>query len=167
MEVGLSLGGNMGDRLRHLRCARDAISSVPGLILTAQSPVYETEPVGVKPEYKDLPYLNAVLILTSTLPPNELSNTVHEIEDKIGRERSEDRYAPRIIDIDVLYIADLTIDTPKLQIPHPSWATRRFVVQPLTDVRPNLVLPGVNRTCKEVLCSLPDLPDVVPFRETW
>lgn len=167
MEAGLSLGGNMGDRLHYLCAARDAISSVPGVTITAQSPVYETEPVGVKPEYKDQPYLNAVLILTSNLAPDELSDIVHDIEDRIGRERSEDRYAPRIIDIDILYIEKLTIHTRKLQVPHPSWATRRFVVQPLTDVRPHLVLPGIHRTCKEVLCSLPDLPDVVPFQKTW
>ena len=155
MEIGLSLGSNLGDRLAHLQAAREAVRRLPGVTLVAQAPVYETEPVGVKPEFAHLTFLNTVLILASARPAAELQQDLAEVERRLGRIRGEDRFAPRAIDIDVLFAGDLWLETDRLTLPHPRWARRRFVVQPLADVRPDLVLPGAGRTVRAVLDALP------------
>lgn len=167
MEFGLSLGSNLGDRLAHLVRARDAIIDLPGVASTARSHVYETEPVDVRPEYADVPFLNAVLIVWTKLAPHVLAQQVHEIEAQAGRVRTEDRNTPRPLDIDFIYADELTLDSPNLQLPHPRWAGRRFVVQPLADVRPDLVLPGQRHSVCEVLRSLPDSPKVALFAQPW
>ena len=155
MEIGLSLGSNLGDRLAHLQAAREAVRQLPGVTLVTQAPVYETEPVGVKPAYAHLKFLNTVLILSSTRPAAELQRALAEAELQLGRVRGEDRFAPRAIDIDVLFAGDLWLETDRLTLPHPRWARRRFVVQPLADVRPDLVLPGAGGTVRAVLDALP------------
>jgi len=167
MEMALCLGSNSGDRLRFLQQARDALVALDGVTLLAQSPVYETDPVGVREQYADLAFLNAVLILESNWPPDGLSAAMHAIEDRLGRVRSEDRYAPRTIDIDMLYAADTRSDDPALVLPHPRWDTRRFVVQPLTDVRPALALPDQQRTVREILAALPPHPAARRFITDW
>lgn len=163
MEIGLSLGSNLGDRLANLRAARDGVCRLPGVALVAQAPVYETEPVGVKPEYAHLKFLNTVLILLSERPAAELQRAFAEMEVSLGRVRGADRFAPRGIDIDVLFAGDLWMETDQLTLPHPRWARRRFVVQPLADVRPDLVLPGADRPVREVLAGLPPGEDVAIF----
>lgn len=155
IEVGLSLGSNMGDRMHYLRAAVDAIACTPNVSIAATSPVYETEPVGVKQQYRDMPYYNAALILETTLPPNAISAIIHAIEDDLGRVRENDRFAPRTIDIDILFAGSTISADPSLTLPHPRWAQRRFVLQPLADIRPNLRIPGSNRTVVEHLAALP------------
>lgn len=155
IEVGLSIGGNMGDRLAHLRNAVKAITQIPGIACVSVSPVYETEPVGVKPQYRDMPYLNAVVIITAAIPLPELSKTMHDIEEKLGRTRAEDRFAPRTIDIDILFAGETICQEEHLTLPHPRWAERRFVLQPLADLRPDLHIPGSNRSVAECLAALP------------
>lgn len=155
MEIGLSLGSNLGDRLANLRAAREAIRQLAGVTLVAQAPLYETEPVGVKPEYAHLKFLNTVLILSSDRPVEDLLRDLADAELRLGRVRGPDRYAPRDIDIDVLFAGDLWMETKKLTLPHPRWARRRFVVQPLADVRPGLVLPGAGQSVRDVLAALP------------
>ncbi len=162
MEVGLSLGSNLGDRLANLRAARDAIAALDGVRLTAASPVYETEPVGVRPRYRELAYLNAVIVVVADQPIDALSERLHAIEDGLGRVRGSDRYAPRTIDIDVLYADAVRVARDDLTLPHPRWAARRFVVQPLADVRPALVLPGERRCVADLLAALPAAPAVRP-----
>jgi 2-amino-4-hydroxy-6-hydroxymethyldihydropteridine diphosphokinase len=167
VEAGLSLGSNLGDRLATLRDARRRFDAVPGLRVTASSPLYETEPVGVREEHRALTFLNAVLIVACALPPEALSAHVHRIEDELGRRRGADRYAPRPIDIDILYIGGAILRDDALTVPHPQWTTRRFVVQPLADVRPDLVLPGQNAACRDILAALPALPGVQLFSRDW
>ena len=163
MEIGLSLGSNLGDRLAHLQAARAAVRQLPGVTLVAQAPVYETEPVGVEPEFAHLKFLNTVLILSSDRPAADLQRALAEAELQLGRVRGEDRFAPRAIDIDVLFAGDLWLETDRLTLPHPRWARRRFVVQPLADVRPDLVLPGAGRTVRAVLDALPPGEDIAIF----
>jgi 2-amino-4-hydroxy-6-hydroxymethyldihydropteridine diphosphokinase len=168
VEAGLSLGSNLGDRLAHLRAARTRLAALPGVRIVAAAPVYETEPVGVTAAHRDLGFLNTVLILACPLPPAELAAAAHAIEAALGRRRSpNDRYAPRPIDIDILYIGDRVLRDDDLTIPHPEWTRRRFVVQPLADVRPALVLPGESRTCRAVLSALPSVPEVVLLLRDW
>jgi 2-amino-4-hydroxy-6-hydroxymethyldihydropteridine diphosphokinase len=154
VEAGFSLGSNLGDRLSILRAARDALVAVPGVRLAAQSPVYETEPVGVKDEHRALKYLNAVVVVASPLNAHAWLAALSRIEASLGRVRGPDRYAPRTIDIDLLYCGDAWIESGGLTVPHPRWAQRRFVVQPLADIRPALRLPGTPGTVAGILATL-------------
>lgn len=155
MEIGLSLGSNLDHRLDNLREAVRRIGLLPGTHVTAKAPIYETEPVDVKPEYRPLEYLNTVIIIESTMELSALSDAVHQIESDMGRVRTEDRNAPRPIDIDILYAGNIRRADGILDLPHPKWAHRRFVLQPLADVRPFLRLPGEPRPVSEVLKTLP------------
>jgi 2-amino-4-hydroxy-6-hydroxymethyldihydropteridine diphosphokinase len=166
-EVGLSLGSNLGDRLANLRAARQRIAALPGVRLVASAPVYETEPVGVKPEYHHLAFLNTVLIVTGDFPPTAWRRFTAQIEDDLGRVRSDDKFAPRTLDIDVLYVGDLCCDDDGVVIPHPRWAQRRFVLQPLADVRPDLILPGAKQTVFQTLENLPAGEGIILFSTTW
>ena len=167
MEYGLSLGSNMGDRLHFLRRARDLISTISGVLQIESSPVYETAPVGVRSEYKDMEYLNAVLILDAESLPEDISKAIHAIEDTLGRVRTDDRFAPRPIDIDILYAGKTLSESEDLMLPHPRWAERRFVVQPLADLRPDLIFPGDHSTVKSVLKTLPIEPAVRCYADDW
>jgi 2-amino-4-hydroxy-6-hydroxymethyldihydropteridine diphosphokinase len=167
MEFGLSLGSNLGDRATNLIEAKRRILSLPGVKGVAQSPLYETEPVGVKPEYKDLQFLNSVLVVESTKPVGEFHQLLAGVERDIGRQRTVDKYAPRTVDIDLIYAGDETIDRAGLKIPHPLWAKRRFVVHPLADVRPDLVLPGSAKPVHEILAALPAGEGVKVFQKEW
>jgi len=167
MEVGLSLGSNISNRLDNLKEARRRILTLPGIKLITQSPVYETEPVGVKPEYQHLDFLNAVLIFEGPCTVHECFDHLHQIEDEMGRHRGMDRFAPRPIDIDMIYVDKLVIQSGGLVIPHPHWRERRFVLQPLADVRPSLVLPGSEKTVGEILASLSKAEEVTLFARDW
>lgn len=167
VEVGLSLGSCLGDRLGYLRRARQEIAAIPGVRERAASRVYETEPVGVQPKFAGLPYLNAVLIVETDLDLESLREHFASIEARAGRVREGDRFAPRTLDIDVLYAGDWQVATPTLTVPHPRWAERRFVVQPLADVRPDLVLPGCAETVRQRLNALPLTPAVRWFSDAW
>ncbi len=155
MEIGLGLGSNLDHRLAFLREAVTRVAALPETHVLAKAPVYETEPVDVKPEYATLEYLNTVIIVESTLALPAFSEAIHQIETDMGRVRCEDRNAPRPIDIDILYAGDLQQADGILDLPHPRWAERRFVVQPLADVRPFLHLPGQTRPMSDILKSLP------------
>ena len=167
MEVGLSLGSNLGDRLDNLREARRRIAALPGVRLLASSPVYETEPVGVKPEFRHLAFLNAVLIVEGAATPAEWRQATARVEMELGRVRSADKFAPRTMDIDILYVGGLCVDDGGLIIPHPRWMERRFVVQPLADVRPSLILPGAPGTVQDLLAALPDTSAVKLHAAVW
>lgn len=166
-EYALSLGSNEGHRMQNLRDARTALEAVPIIQITDCAPVYETEPVDVKPEYMDQLYLNTVILILTSLSPYEVKDICQTIELQYGRNRTEDRNAPRPIDIDIIYAGQLSVNTEELTIPHPRWPARRFVVQPLSDLRPGLRLPGSRDTVKAILENLPGKPDVVLFRENW
>jgi 2-amino-4-hydroxy-6-hydroxymethyldihydropteridine diphosphokinase len=153
-EIGFSLGSNLGDRAGYLSSAKNGILDDPSARFTAQSSLYETEPVGVKSKFKDLMYLNSVLVIESDLPAESWLEILRIIETNLGRERSEDRFAPRTIDVDILYAGDSTLEGAGLVVPHPRWIKRRFVVEPLAEVRPELVLPGTSKTVGEVLAGL-------------
>jgi 2-amino-4-hydroxy-6-hydroxymethyldihydropteridine diphosphokinase len=167
LEVGLSLGSNLGDRVASLSNARRAIGAIDGVKVVSASSLYETEPVGVKPEFQHMKFINAVLILKTRLPIAELHESLSEIEHELGRVRLDDKYAPRALDIDVLYAGEIVSDQPQLTLPHPRWAQRRFVVQPLAEVRGDLILPGSNKTVRSMLAELPPTPVVSVFPSGW
>ncbi len=167
MESGFSLGSNLGDRLENLRAARARLLALPGVRLLATAPVYETEPVGVKAEFRHLAFLNTVLIFEGALPPAEWRRVTAQIEDDLGRVRSADKFAPRTLDIDVLFVGNHCVEAGGLIIPHPRWMQRRFVLQPLADVRPDLILPGATQTVFQTLENLPPGEAVQKFCDAW
>ena len=154
----VALGSNLGDRLANLQAAHDLIASLPGTLSLEASPVYETEPVGVSDAHRSLTYLNAVLAVRTTLDVETWSLRLHAIEDALHRVRTGERNAPRPIDVDLITYGDVRMSRPDLTLPHPRAAERRFVLQPLADLRPDLVLPGESRTVSALLASLPSSP---------
>ncbi len=135
MRAFLGLGSNMGDRWEHLR---RAVSELPDLV--AVSPVYETEPVGGPPGQGR--YLNLVAALDTELGARQLLDVAHRLEQGAGRVRTV-KDGPRTLDVDVLLVGDLVIDEPDLVVPHPRMWERRFVIEPLADLAPDLVPPSV------------------------
>jgi 2-amino-4-hydroxy-6-hydroxymethyldihydropteridine diphosphokinase len=147
--VVLALGSNLGDRQDVLQGAVDAIVGLPGVRVTAVSPVYETVPVG-GPAQPD--YLNAVLIAATGLAPDELLAAAHAIEHEYGRVRAE-RFGPRTLDIDIIsYAAEVSTD-PVLTLPHPRAHERAFVLAPWHDIDPEASLPG-HGTVRDLLARL-------------
>ena len=100
------------------------------------------------------PFLNAVLELSIAMEPQDLLRKLKNIENALGRQPSSQRNGPRIIDIDLLYCENLTISSPGLTLPHPQIARRRFVLQPLADIRPKLILPNFSKNVEELLQEL-------------
>ncbi|MEE9368988.1 MAG: 2-amino-4-hydroxy-6-hydroxymethyldihydropteridine diphosphokinase [Pontiella sp.] len=167
MEIGFSLGSNLYNRKRLLMQAKNLLLSAPRTSFVDQSPIYETTPVDVKPEYQDMAYLNSVVVVESELPLDSWLSYIGKIENNLGRERSEDRNAPRTIDVDIIYAGNQIIDSGGLEVPHPRWAERRFVVQPLCDVRPKLVLPETSKNVAQILQALPIDAGLTVFDERW
>jgi 2-amino-4-hydroxy-6-hydroxymethyldihydropteridine diphosphokinase len=137
LEAWLGLGSNLGRRARNLARAVDALEATAGLELVAASSVYETEPVGVT----DQPaFLNMVAQFECHLTPQELLEALQEIERQLKRIRTE-RWGPRTIDVDVLLLDDVEIETERLTVPHPEMMNRQFVLVPLAELAPDLRLP--------------------------
>jgi 2-amino-4-hydroxy-6-hydroxymethyldihydropteridine diphosphokinase len=133
----VGLGSNLGDRRAHLRVAVEGLRA--GGDVVAVSPVYETEPLG-GPAGQG-PYLNAVVELSTGDSPRALLERCRALEDTAGRVRAE-RWGPRTLDADVLYIEGCEADEPDLTVPHPRLWERRFVLAPLADLAPDLVPPS-------------------------
>ena len=165
MRVGVALGSNLGDRMANLRAAREAIVDLVGNKNVLASPMYETEPVNCEPGADK--FLNAVLEIDYDQDPTELLDHVIQIEESLGRKRDHDRppsltasparaasNVSRKIDIDLLYADELSVANERLQLPHPRLHLRRFVLQPLADIRPELVLPGQAKPVRELLAQL-------------
>ena len=167
IEIGFSLGSNLGDRKNHLTAAKKRILDEPHGRLAAQSSLYETEPVGVKAEYHNMDFLNAVMIVESRLPVEYWLHRLAAIEKELGRPRSGDRFAPRPMDVDILYAGNSCIDSDGLTIPHPRWSARRFVVAPLAEVRPDLILPGMEYTVQQILQTLDDHAACQQLHDSW
>lgn len=166
MKTGIALGSNLGDRRAHLAAARDFVfSQHAGETRPACSGLYETEPVGCAPG--TAPFLNAVVEIETSLDPRELLRRLREFEMQSGRTRSPEKNSPREIDLDLLYCGDLRLDTPALVIPHSRMTTRRFVMQPLADIRPELVLPGQTETARNLLAHLPAAPAARLIARDW
>ncbi len=167
MEAGLALGSNLGDRLGLLKEAKKRILAIEGVSPVAQSRIYETGPVDVPGEFADMPFLNSVLVIETAMPVEKLAGLLKSIELDMGRVPSAVRNSPRPIDIDLVYAGMLHMKTRALEIPHPRWAIRRFVVQPLADVRPALRIPGQSGSVTDVLAALKGAGGVELFADEW
>jgi 2-amino-4-hydroxy-6-hydroxymethyldihydropteridine diphosphokinase len=136
----VALGSNLGNRLETIQGAVDALEDTPGVRVKAVSPVYETDPWGV-PEGSQPAYLNAVVLLRTTLPPGSLLERGHAIEDAFLRVRTE-RWGARTIDVDIVAYEGVVSDDPELTLPHPHAHERAFVLVPWYDIDPQALLPG-------------------------
>jgi 2-amino-4-hydroxy-6-hydroxymethyldihydropteridine diphosphokinase len=135
----LGLGSNEGDRLGNLRAARDALPG-QGVDVLASSSVYETAPQGEVLDQAD--FLNAVLRIRTELGPEKLLDAAKAVERELGREPGGVRHGPRPIDVDVLLLGDLEFSSERLSLPHREVRSRRFVLEPLLELEPELSLPG-------------------------
>ena len=138
----LGLGSNEGDRLASLRAARDALPG-HGVRVSAASSVHETAPQGEVTDQAD--FLNACLRVETDLGPDELLDACKAVERELGREPGGPRHGPRPIDVDVLLLGDLELRSERLTLPHPEVTSRRFVLEPLLELDPELRLPDGTR----------------------
>jgi 2-amino-4-hydroxy-6-hydroxymethyldihydropteridine diphosphokinase len=137
-SVVLALGSNLGDSRDILQGGVDAIAELTEVRVTAVSPVYETVPVGGPPQPD---YLNAVMLVTTSLPSRELLDRLHAVEARFDRVRVV-RWGPRTLDIDIITVAGERSDDPDLTLPHPRAHERAFVLAPWHDIDPGAVIPG-------------------------
>lgn len=149
--VYIGLGSNLGDSEDILRTAVDMLDSLPGTEVTQRSGLYRTAPVG-GPEQPD--FLNQVVELETSLSPQDLLREVAAIERGLGRRRVV-RWGPRTVDLDILWYHGVSLADEDLEVPHPRLEERRFVLEPLAELAPHLVLPS-GRTVLEALALVGD-----------
>ncbi len=172
IPVGIALGSNQGDRLASLQEARERIAAVvrgdglpPAACLSA--PVFETEPVDCSPGAGY--FLNTVIEIGCPPPfsPTRLLLRLQSIESALGRPTRHPRNASRPIDLDILYAGRFRSKLRGLTLPHPRLAQRRFVLEPLARIRPDLVVPGETRSVMELLQTLDHEPKVTLYASCW
>jgi 2-amino-4-hydroxy-6-hydroxymethyldihydropteridine diphosphokinase len=135
----VGLGANLGERENTLRAAVGALDDEDGIEVVALSTLRETEPVGVGDQP---PFLNGAVALETTLAARELLDRLLAVEHRFGRVRVPGEHGPRTLDLDLLLYGDAEIDEPGLVVPHPRLQERRFVLEPLAELDPELVVPG-------------------------
>ncbi|HEU5248105.1 MAG TPA: 2-amino-4-hydroxy-6-hydroxymethyldihydropteridine diphosphokinase [Candidatus Udaeobacter sp.] len=166
MRTAVALGSNLGDRVENLRAARRQITELDEVQpLVLSSGIYETEPIDCGPSASK--FLNAVVEFDYEDDPVQLLEQLLRIEESLGRKRNRQKNVSRTIDIDLLYCGDRQIDNDRLQLPHPRLHLRRFVLQPLADIRPDLVLPNQRKTVQELLAQSDESGDVVRLMDDW
>ena len=152
MKVGLALGSNLGDRLKHLQQAKAYFLSLSDEGWHAASPLYEAEPLGCPPNSPK--FLNTVLEIEFGGAPKTLLKKIQAYEVAHGRDRDLPKNAARTIDIDILYFGEKEILEKDLVVPHPRMAERRFVLLPLSTIQPDLIVKGTGKTVRMLLREL-------------
>ena len=166
MRAAIALGSNLGDRLANLQNARDRIRALDGVTgLIVQSAIYETSPVDCEPGAQN--FYNAVIEVGFEKSADALLGALQEIERALGRERNHERNVSRTIDLDLLYCGSERRDDAMLQLPHPRMTERKFVLQPLCDIAPDLRLPGQTKSVGELLAQLPDPAKITRLTDKW
>lgn len=166
MRAGIALGANLGDRLLCLTTARNDIFALPAASQPfLSSGLYETEPVECEAGAEK--FLNAVVEIGYAGTSRQLLEELKKIETALGRPPEHPRNRSRTIDLDLLYHGTRTLDEPDLQLPHPRLPLRGFVLRPLTEIRPNLVLPRQTKTVRELTEGLSHSPSVVRAPWQW
>lgn len=156
----LLLGTNLGDRLMLLREARQELKTLDPL--AEFSPIYSTAPWGVtdQPEF-----LNQAVRIRTELPPLDLLQYLKGIEQQLGRTSTE-RWTARVMDIDILFMDDVMIALPEVEVPHPRIRDRRFALAPLADLAPDFTDPVTGNTIRELLRNCPDPLTVKKFQDS-
>lgn len=159
-KVFISLGSNMGDRLTNIMMGLALLNKIPTTKVIKVSSIYETEPV----EYKEQgSFLNAMAQVTTTLTPQKLLSALQIIEAKMHRQRLVPK-GPRTLDLDIIFVGDMIVDTVNLTIPHKRAHTRKFVLAPLAEIAPNFVHPTLGTTTKHMLEELHNPEYVVIYK---
>ena len=145
----ISVGSNMGDKLANCRKGIDSLASLsPETTVMATSSFYKTEPM----DFKDQEwFVNAVIKVSTGLDPLALLAVLQDIQKNAGRIANTVRYGPRILDLDIIFYDDLVLHTDLLNIPHPRMHERRFVLQPLCDISPDMIHPEMKKAVKTLL----------------
>jgi len=136
----VGLGSNLDDPQARVRAALAALAELPGTSVMLRSRLYGSAPLG-RADQPD--YCNAVVALLTQLAPGELLDQLRALELRLGRTPSAERWGPRVIDLDLLAMADLQVDSESLQLPHPAIAQRAFVLFPWRELAPHYVVPGL------------------------
>lgn len=162
------VGSNVGDRAAYLNLGAEALSAHPAVTLLRKSGIYETEPQYPEPVLfkatagSQSHYLNMVWELEASLTPYELLSLFMRIEESLGRERKKEiRWAPRTLDLDILFYDDWVIQDSALIVPHPRLHERRFVLEPLAELTPNFVHPVLGSTIWTILSGLKEIHAVL------
>lgn len=137
----IAVGSNLGERLASLQGAVDALADTPDVWVTDVSPIYETDPINCPPGSEK--FLNAVILIDTTMSSARLMDRALAIEDAFERTRDEGPNAPRTLDVDVISVGDRISNDSFVTLPHPRAAERAFVLQPWLDVDPEASIPGV------------------------
>jgi 2-amino-4-hydroxy-6-hydroxymethyldihydropteridine diphosphokinase len=138
----VGLGANLGPREETLRRASELLGATDGIDVVALSQLRETDPVGVLDQPR---FLNGALVLETTLSPRGLLDVLLTIERALGRVRDGARWGPRTVDLDLLVYGNEQVDEPGLRVPHPRLHERRFALEPLAELDPELEIPGHGR----------------------
>jgi 2-amino-4-hydroxy-6-hydroxymethyldihydropteridine diphosphokinase len=150
MRVYVGVGTNLGDRWARLAEAARLLRAAPGVAVVRASRVYDNAPIG-PPQPR---YLNAVLELETALPARELLEVLQGVERDAGRVPGA-RWGPRTLDLDLLLHGADVVREPALVVPHPGLVTRRFVLAPLAELAPDLVVPGLGQRVRDLLDAAP------------
>lgn len=152
MKVLLALGTNLGDRLQNLKKAISKFTFIEEMICSS---IYESEALLPKdaPGIWNKPFLNMVVLGKCLLAPKNILDQVKAIEKELGRDINSQRWSPRIIDIDILLVDDLICNYKDLQIPHPEFLKRNFVVIPAQEIAFNMTHPILNTELKNIKCD--------------
>ena len=163
MDGYIGLGSNLGDPIAELRGAVSELES-RGVELRSRSSLYQTEPVDAPNQAW---FVNAVAEIRFGGRPDELLQICVNVEAARGRERNLRRNAPRILDLDVLLLGDIVLSTDELTIPHPRLHERRFVLEPMVEIAPDAIHPGLRKTMRDLLQECPHKSKVVRLEDVF
>ncbi|MBT3922203.1 MAG: 2-amino-4-hydroxy-6-hydroxymethyldihydropteridine diphosphokinase [Nitrospina sp.] len=158
----IGIGSNLGSPKENCEKAIDLLHASQGIKVIDRSSLYESEPVG---KIEQNWFVNTVVTINTSLTPDELLNIVLKIETTMGRERDE-KWGPRIIDLDLLAYENNVINSDTLTIPHPEMTKRRFVLLPLSELAGDYIHPEENKTILDLLKALPETPQVNKIHPT-
>lgn len=150
----IAIGSNLGDRWALCEQAIAQLAACDGIIVTQQSRFSEYSALTVSPNDTQPAYVNGVVQIATTLAPHVILETCHAIETSLGRTRPPVRWAPRIIDLDLLSYDALVLNSPTLTLPHPELHKRRFVLEPLAEIAPTWMHPHLEKTVRQLLLDI-------------
>jgi len=159
----LGVGSNKGETVGNCIVAERYISEIDGVVVLRHSSLYRTQPVGFEEQEW---FVNGIIEVRTTLRPHSLLNAVLGVEDTMGRVR-EEKWGPRIIDIDILLYGQAIIDEEDLIIPHPRFHTRRFVLVPLSEIAPHAVHPVFGISVRGLMDRAEDTNTVERLSGLW
>lgn len=167
VRAGIALGSNLGNRISNLRAARDLLRKItPGDPAYIQAPIYCSCPVNCPSDSPD--FFNTVVEINYNGTPAQLLRQTQAIEVQLGRIPDTPPNSPRVIDLDILYLGEQITNSDNLIIPHPRMTQRRFVLQPLSDIRPSMTLPGDSVSVLDHLRSFdPDMAQLTLVEAEW